>query len=131
MGMTDPLADMFTRIRNASNAGHEKVDIPSSSMKVSIAEILKSEGFINNYKVISDNKQGVLRIYLKYNNGTPVINNIVKISKPGLRNHVGVGKIPEVKKGYGTAILTTSKGILTDKDAKKNNVGGELICKIW
>lgn len=132
MSMTDPIADLLTRIRNGAMAKLQKVDIPSSNMKVGIVTVLKNEGFIKNYKLISDQKQGILRIYLKYINETDsVISEIKRISKPGGRRYVKSDKIPSVKQGLGIAILSTSKGLLTDKVARESGVGGELICTVW
>ncbi|CAG0950701.1 30S ribosomal protein S8 [Geobacter sp.] len=132
MSMTDPIADMLTRIRNASMAKLQKVDIPSSNLKVSLANVLKSEGFVKNFKVIADSKQGVLRVYLKYiDEKEPVIREIKRVSKPGSRVYVGSDKIPCVKNGMGVAILSTSKGILTDKVAREAGIGGEVICTVW
>lgn len=131
--MTDPLADMLTRMRNANKAKHEKVDIPASNLKTHVARILKDEGYIKNYKVIKDGKQGILRIYLKYEGETKkqVLNGLRVVSRPGRRRYVGSGKIPSVLRGLGISILTTSQGILTDREAKKLNVGGELLCSFW
>lgn len=132
MSMTDPIADLLTRIRNGAMAKLQKVDIPSSNMKVGIVNVLKNEGFIKNYKLISDQKQGVLRIYLKYiNDSDSVISEIKRVSKPGGRRYVKSDKIPSVKQGLGIAILSTSKGLLTDKIARETGVGGELICTVW
>ncbi|MGD0584381.1 MAG: 30S ribosomal protein S8 [Oryzomonas sp.] len=132
MSMTDPVADMLTRIRNANMVKLQKVDIPSSNLKVNIANVLKQEGFIKNYKVISDNLQGVLRIYLKYiDEKDSVINEIKRVSKPGGRVYTKSEDIPVVKNGVGVAILSTSKGIITDNAARQAGVGGELICTIW
>ena len=132
MSMTDPIADMLTRIRNANMVKQQKVDIPSSNLKVNIATVLKQEGFIKNYKVISDNLQGVLRIYLKYiDEKDSVINEIKRISKPGGRVYKKAEEIPVVKNGVGVAILSTSKGIITDNAARKAGIGGEVICTIW
>ncbi len=133
MGMTDPLADMLTRLRNASKAKHEKVDIPASTLKSHIARILKDEGYIKNYKVIKDGKQGILRVYLKYEGDTKkqVISGLRIISKPGLRRYVGADDIPPILRGLGLSILTTSRGVLTDKEARKLKVGGELLCSVW
>jgi len=132
MSMTDPIADLLTRIRNAAGAKHQKVDIASSTVKVNIVTVLRAEGFIKNYKVIADNKQGILRIYLKYfDEKESVINEIKRISKPGSRVYVGSDEIPRVKNGLGVAILSTSKGILTDKSAQEAGIGGELICTVW
>ncbi|GFE61565.1 30S ribosomal protein S8 [Geobacter sp. AOG2] len=132
MSMTDPVADMLTRIRNANMVKLQKVDIPSSNLKVNIANVLKQEGFIKNYKVISDNLQGVLRIYLKYiDEKDSVINEIKRVSKPGGRVYTKSEDIPVVKNGLGVAILSTSKGIITDNAARQAGIGGELICTIW
>jgi small subunit ribosomal protein S8 len=132
MSMTDPIADLLTRIRNGAMAKLQKVDIPSSNMKVGIVNVLKNEGFIKNYKLISDQKQGVLRIYLKYvNDSDSVISEIKRISKPGGRRYVKSDAIPSVKHGLGIAILSTSKGLMTDKTARESGVGGELICTVW
>jgi len=130
--MTDPLADMLTRIRNASMAKHEKLDIPSSNIKVSLAKVLKNEGYIKNYKGIKDRRQGILRIYLKYGPGNePVIEGIRRISKPGRRIYSPSEKIPKIRSGLGIMIISTSKGILTDREARKMRVGGELLCAVW
>lgn len=132
MSMTDPIADMLTRIRNANMAKQQKVDIPSSNLKVSIANVLRTEGFIKNYKVIADQKQGILRVYLKYiDEKDSVINEIKRVSKPGGRRYAKSDQIPRVKNGLGVAILSTSKGILADKIAREAGVGGEIICTIW
>lgn len=132
MSMTDPIADLLTRIRNAAMAKLQKLDIPSSNMKVSIANVLRAEGFIKNYKVIADQKQGILRIYLKYiDEKDSVISEIKRVSKPGSRKYVKGDEIPRVKNGLGIAILSTSKGIIADKTAREAGVGGELICTVW
>ena len=133
MGMTDPLGDLLTRLRNANKAKHEKVDIPSSNLKAQVARILKEEGFIKNYKLIKDGKQGTLRIYLKYEGETKkqVIAGLRLVSKPGRRQYVGKMEIPLVLRGLGISIVSTSKGLLTDKEARKMNVGGELLCSVW
>jgi len=132
MCMTDPVADMLTRIRNAGMAKHQKVDIPSSNLKVNLANLLRNEGFIKNYKLIADNKQGILRVYLKYiDEKDPVINEIKRISKPGGRVYVNSDRIHKVKNGLGVAILSTSKGIITDKTAREIGVGGEILCTVW
>ncbi|HEY3307140.1 MAG TPA: 30S ribosomal protein S8 [Desulfuromonadaceae bacterium] len=132
MSMTDPIADMLTRIRNANMVKLQKVDIPSSNLKVNIATVLKQEGFIKNYKVISDNLQGILRIYLKYiDEKDSVINEIKRISKPGGRVYKKAEDIPVVKSGMGVAIVSTSKGIVTDIAARKAGIGGEVLCTIW
>jgi small subunit ribosomal protein S8 len=130
--MTDPIADMLTRIRNASKAKLEKVDIPSSKLKLEIAKILKDEGYIKNLKMVKDRRQGVIRIYLKYTDEeSPVIQGIKRISRPGCRVYVGNIAIPRVMGGMGTAILSTPRGVQTGKQAKKDNVGGEVLCHIW
>ncbi|HHT37590.1 MAG: 30S ribosomal protein S8 [Candidatus Wallacebacter cryptica] len=132
MVLTDPIADMLTRIRNANSVKHESVDIPASKMKSEVARILKEEGYIRDYKVIEDNKQGILRIYLKYGpNDERVITGIKRISKPGLRVYAKKDEIPRVLGGLGIAILSTSHGIMTDKSARKGNIGGEVICYVW
>ncbi|SCG84089.1 30S ribosomal protein S8 [Proteiniborus sp. DW1] len=132
MVMTDPIADMLTRIRNGNNAKHETVDIPASNMKKSIANILLEEGFIKGFDVIEDGKQGILRIQLKYGkDNEKIISGIKRISKPGLRVYVKSDEIPRVLGGLGIAVLSTSKGIVTDKIARKEGVGGEVICYIW
>jgi len=132
MSMTDPIADLLTRIRNANMAKMQKLDVPSSNLKVSIANVLRSSGFIKNYKVIADQKQGILRIYLKFiDEKEPVINEIKRISRPGSRRYVKSDEIPNVKNGMGIAILSTSKGILADKAAREAGVGGEILCTIW
>ena len=130
--MTDPIADMLTRIRNGSKAKLEKVDIPSSKLKLEIAKILKDEGYIKNLKMVKDRRQGVIRVYLKYTDDeAPVIQGIKRISKPGCRVYAGNDAIPKVLAGLGVAILSTPKGIQTGKQAKKDNVGGEVICHVW
>ncbi|MCX7572314.1 30S ribosomal protein S8 [Tumebacillus sp. DT12] len=132
MVMTDPIADMLTRIRNANMVGHEKVEIPGSNLKRAIADILKNEGFIRDAEFIPDNKQGVIRVFLKYGPGQErVITGIKRISKPGLRVYAKSTEIPRVLGGLGIAILSTSKGIVTDKDARRDKVGGEVICYVW
>ena len=130
--MTDPIADMLTRIRNASKAKLEKVDIPSSKLKLEIAKILKDEGYIKNLKMVKDRRQGVIRIYLKYTDEeSPVIQGLRRVSRPGCRVYVGNMAIPKVMGGLGTAILSTPRGVQTGKQAKKDNVGGEVLCHIW
>ena len=130
--MTDPIADMLTRIRNASKAKHEKVDIPSSKLKVEIAKILKDEGFVKNVKLVKDRRQGLIRVYLKYTEEeAPVLQGLKRISKPGCRVYASNDAIPKVLDGLGTAILSTPKGIQTGKQAMKDNVGGEVICHVW
>jgi len=130
--MTDPIADMLTRIRNAGAAGFDKVDIPSSRMKVSLAKIFKEEGFIKNFKVIKDNRQGILRIYLKYDeHNRPLIQGLQRVSKPGRRVYVGYEELPKVQGGLGVAVISTPKGVITDRLARKLKVGGEVLCQIW
>jgi small subunit ribosomal protein S8 len=132
MSMTDPIADMFTRIRNGSKAKFEKVDVPSSKMKQEIARILKEEGFIKNFKlVIDDQKHEVIRISLKYDAARKEVIHLRRISKPGRRVYVGKEDIPSVMSGLGFSILSTSKGILTDKSARKAEIGGEVLCYVW
>lgn len=132
MVMTDPIADMLTRIRNANNAKHDSVDVPASNIKKSIAELLLGEGYIKGYDFIEDGKQGVLRIELKYGeHKEKIITGLKKISKPGLRVYAKKQEIPRVLGGLGIAILSTSKGIMTDKNARISNVGGEVICYVW
>jgi small subunit ribosomal protein S8 len=129
---SDPIADLLTRIRNGSRAEHEKVDIPSSKLKVRVAELLKDEGFIKNFRVLEDDKQGTLRIYLKYGAGTErVISGIVRVSTPGRRIYVTHDKIPSILGGMGVALISTSRGVLTDRDARKERVGGEVLAYVW
>ena len=132
MQITDPIADMLTRIRNANSAKHETVDIPASNMKKSIAEILNNEGYIKSYQIIEDGKQDVIRIVLKYgSNKEKVISGLKRVSKPGLRIYAGAEELPRVLKGLGIAIVSTSKGVMTDKEARKANHGGEVLAYIW
>lgn len=130
--MTDPIADMLTRIRNASSAKHESVEVPASKIKKDIAEKLLSEGFIKSYEIEDDGKQGILKIDLKYGqNEERIISGIKRISKPGLRVYVKANELPKVLGGLGIAIISTSKGVLTDKEARNQEVGGEVICYVW
>ena len=132
MTMTDPIADMLTRIRNANVVKHETVDVPASNMKKELSRILLEEGFIRGYDVIEDGKQGIIRIQLKYGqSGERVIQGIKRISKPGMRVYTNAYEVPKVLNGLGISIISTSKGILTDKQARKENVGGEVICYVW
>lgn len=132
MTMTDPIADMLTRIRNANVVKHETVDIPASNMKKELSRILLEEGFIRGYDVIEDGKQGIIRIQLKYGQtGERVISGLKRISKPGMRVYADKHDVPRVLNGLGISIISTSKGILTDKQARKENVGGEVICYVW
>lgn len=132
MTMTDPIADMLTRIRNANVVKHETVDVPASNMKKELSRILLEEGFIKGYDVIEDGKQGIIRIQLKYGQtGERVISGLKRISKPGMRVYADKHEVPRVLNGLGISIISTSKGILTDKQARKENVGGEVICYVW
>jgi small subunit ribosomal protein S8 len=129
--MTDPIADMLTRIRNAALIKAEKVDVPASRMKLEISKILKEEGFIRAYKILKDKKQGVLRLTLKYVDNDNVISGLKRVSKPGRRVYVGGREIPRVMGGVGIAVLTTSQGILSDKTCRRDGLGGEVICYVW
>ena len=132
MVMTDPIADMLTRIRNANMVRHEKLEIPASKMKKEIAEILKREGFVRDVEFIEDNKQGIIRIFLKYGgNNERVITGLKRISKPGLRVYAKTDEVPRVLNGLGIAIVSTSKGVLTDKEARAKQVGGEVLAYVW
>ena len=133
MQISDTIADMLTRIRNANSAKHETVDIPASNMKKAIAQILVDEGYIKEYKIIEDGKQGIIRVVLKYQGAsrTPVLMGLRRVSKPGLRIYSSAAEMPRVMKGIGTAIVSTSKGVMTDKAARKENVGGEVLAFIW
>ena len=132
MAMTDPIADLLTRIRNAGMAKHQKLDMPSSNLKVAVAAVLKDLGYIKNFKTVSDDKQGVLRIYLKFDGENQhVIHEIKRVSTPGCRVYVGKDEIPRVKNGLGAAILSTSQGVMDDGAARQAQVGGEIICTIW
>ncbi|MFR6289982.1 MAG: 30S ribosomal protein S8 [Peptococcaceae bacterium] len=132
MVMTDPIADFLTRIRNANMVMHEKVEIPASKTKIALVEILKNEGFIKDYEQIEDGKQGIIRVYLKYGpNREKVISGLKRISKPGLKVYCKKDEIPKVLGGLGIAVISTSKGIMTDKEARKLGLGGEVICYVW
>lgn len=132
MNVTDPIADMLTRIRNANRVKQEKVDIPSSKLKQEIARVLKEEGYISNYKNIVDRKQGILRIYLKYSpNNKEVITGLRRISKSSLRIYASKKKIPKVFRGLGIAIVSTSRGIMTDRQCRQSKIGGEVLCYVW
>ncbi|MEN8258213.1 MAG: 30S ribosomal protein S8 [Thermodesulfobacteriota bacterium] len=132
MSMSDPLADLLTRIRNANTARHESVEIPNSNLKAHVAENLQKEGFINGFELIEDSKQGVLKISLKYDhNNDGVITGLKRVSKPGCRVYVQANKIPKVMSGLGVSILSTSNGVITDKEARQQGVGGELLCEVW
>ena len=132
MQITDPIADMLTRIRNANSAKHDTVDVPASNMKKAIAEILLAEGYIKNYQIVDDGTQGIIRIALKYNAGKEkVIQGLRRVSKPGLRVYAGADELPRVLKGLGIAIISTSKGVMTDKKAREAHVGGEVLAFVW
>ena len=132
MGMTDPIADMLTRIRNALMVSYDTVDIPSSKLKINIAKVLKSEGLIRNFKILSDERQGIIRIFLKFDeDGESVIGGLKRVSKPGRRVYARSDKIPRVLNGFGINMLSTSKGVMTDRQAKKMRVGGEILCSVW
>ena len=129
---SDPIADLLTRIRNASRAEHEKVDIPSSRLKVRICEILKDEAFIKNFRVLEDGKQNVLRVYLKYGHGNEkIISGLVRVSTPGRRVYVSHDKIPHILAGMGVVVVSTSRGVMADRDARKQKVGGEVLAYVW
>jgi small subunit ribosomal protein S8 len=129
--LTDPIADMLTRIRNAVRTKAEKVDIPASRMKVEVARILKEEGFVKTYKILRDKRQGILRVIPRYVESESVISGLKRVSKPGRRVYVGKKEVPKVMGGVGIAILTTSKGVLSDKASRREGVGGEVICYVW
>jgi small subunit ribosomal protein S8 len=131
MAVTDPIADFLTRIRNASKARKPVVDIPSSVMKEGLAKILKDQKFIDDYNLIEDNKQNILRLKLKYSSGTPALSGLKRISSPGLRVYKGSAELPRVLNGLGVAVISTPQGLMTDKVARKNSVGGEVVCYIW
>ena len=132
MAMTDPIADFLTRIRNANMVKHESVEVPASKMKKNIAEILKNEGFVRDVEYIEDDKQGIFRVFLKYGkNNERVISGIRRISKPGLRSYVKADEVPKVLNGLGIAIVSTSEGVMTDKDARAKKIGGEVVAYVW
>ncbi|MDY0190634.1 MAG: 30S ribosomal protein S8 [Desulfuromonas sp.] len=132
MAMTDPISDMLTRIRNAGLAKHQKMEMPASKMKLALAEVLKEQGYIKNFKFINEGVQGVLRIYLKFDNeNIHVIHEIKRESKPGRRLYVNAGEIPKVKNGLGCAIVSTSQGVMSDVAAREAKIGGELVCTVW
>ena len=132
MHITDPIADMLTRIRNANSAKHDTVDVPASNMKKAIAQILLDEGYVKNFQLIDDGTQGVIRVTLKYGAGKEkVISGLRRVSKPGLRVYAGADELPRVLKGLGIAIISTSKGVMTDKQARKEHVGGEVLAFVW
>jgi len=132
MSMSDPIADMLTRVRNGIIVSFDTVDVPSSKLKINIAKILKSEGFIKNYKVIADKKQGLIRIFLKYDeNGEPVIGGLKRVSRSSCRVFAKKDEVPMVLNGFGINVLSTSKGLMTDKQARKLGIGGEILCSVW
>ncbi len=129
--MTDPIADMLARIRNAAGARHRRVDMPPSKLKAEIARILKDNHFIHDYKLLEDGEHGVLRVYLKYYQEKPVIRNLRRVSKPGLRKYAGAKDLPRVRGGLGIAIVSTSQGVMSDREARAKNVGGEILALVW
>ena len=131
MSLTDPVADMLTRIRNACTAGHRRVDMPVSKLKTELARLLRDNHFIADYKLLDDGEHGVLRLYLKYHNEAPVIRELKRVSTPGLRRYVKSREIPRVKNGLGMAIVSTSRGLMSDRDARTQNLGGELVAVVW
>jgi small subunit ribosomal protein S8 len=131
MPVTDPISDFLTRIRNASKAKKVRVDIPASKMKINLAEILKNQNFIRDYQVIDDNKQNMISIILRYTDGESAINGLKRVSTPGLRIYKNAKELPRVLNGLGVAVISTSKGLLTDNDARQQSIGGEVVCYIW
>jgi small subunit ribosomal protein S8 len=132
MSMTDPIADMLTRIRNATTVRHDRADVPASKIKLEIAKILKHEGFIRTFKMLDEGPQGTLRIYLKYaEDGEPAIHGVERVSRPGRRVYRGVDDLPKVRNGLGVAVVSTQRGLLTDEQARGLRVGGEVLCEIW
>jgi small subunit ribosomal protein S8 len=129
--MTDPIADMLTRIRNAGSAGHRWVDLPVSKLKIEVARLLKESHFVFDHKVLDDGRHGVLRVYLKYHDGAPIIRHLERVSRPGRRRYVGAQDIPSVRNGMGMAILSTSQGLLSGRAAREAGVGGELLALVW
>ena len=129
--MTDPIADMLTRIRNAGQAGHRWADIPLSKLKVEMARLLKENAFVYDYKVLNDGRHGLVRVYLKYYEGEPVIRHIARVSRPGRRRYVGADDIPRVRGGLGMAVMSTSRGLLSDRGARTARVGGEVLAEVW
>ncbi|MEX2526867.1 MAG: 30S ribosomal protein S8 [Gemmatimonadota bacterium] len=129
--MTDPIADMLTRIRNAGTAGHRWADMPVSKLKIEMARILKENHFVFDYKVLDDGKHGVLRVYLKYHDDGPIIRHLERVSRPGRRRYVGKQQIPRVRNGLGMAILSTPRGLLSDRSARAEGVGGEVLALVW
>ena len=131
MSKTDPIADYLTRVRNAARAKHKKVDVPASSIKKELTRILTEQNFFDGYTVVEDNKQGIIRISLKYHDGKIVLSGIRRVSSPGLRQYKAAEDLPRVQNGLGIAIISTSKGLMTNKQARKENVGGEIVCYVW
>jgi small subunit ribosomal protein S8 len=132
MSMTDPIADMLTRIRNATTVRHDRADVPASKMKLEVAKILKQEGFIRTFKVLEEGPQGMIRVYLKYaDDGEPVIHGLRRVSRPGCRVYRSVEDLPQVHNGLGVAVISTNRGVLTDEQARGLRVGGEILCEIW
>lgn len=129
--MTDPIADMLSRVRNAMRAGHKRVDMPVSKLKAEIARILTENHYVHDYKVLDDGRHGVLRLYLKYHEDQPVIRDLQRVSKPGRREYVGAAELPRVRNGLGMAIISTSHGIMSDTEAREQNVGGEVLAAVW
>ena len=129
--MTDPIADMLSRVRNAMRAGHKRVDMPVSKLKAEIARILQENHYVHDFKVLDDGRHGVLRIYLKYHEDEPVIRDLQRVSTPGQRKYVGAKELPRVRNGLGMAIISTSRGVMTDTEAREQNVGGEVLAAIW
>jgi small subunit ribosomal protein S8 len=129
--MTDPIADMLTRVRNAAQARHRRVDMPVSKLKAEIARILKENHFIQDYKILDDGRHGVLRLYLRYFDGSPVIRNVERVSRPGRRVYKGAHELPRVRSGLGLAIVSTSKGMMTDRQARAEQIGGEVMALVW
>jgi small subunit ribosomal protein S8 len=129
--MTDPIADMLTRLRNAGSAGHRWADMPVSKLKVEVAKLLKEHAFVFDYKVLNDGGHGLLRVYLKYHDAGPVIRHLERVSRPGRRHYVGASDIPRVRNGLGMAILSTSRGLMSDRGARQEGVGGELMALVW
>lgn len=131
MPVTDPISDFLTRVRNAAKAKHKRLELPCSNMKLEIARILKEQGYIADYEKVEDNKQGILRVTLRYYNGKAPFDKITRVSRPGIRRYTSAAEAPRVRNGLGVAILSTPKGILTDKEARRQNVGGEVLCTIY
>lgn len=131
MSMSDPIADFLTRMRNAVMARHTKVTIPASKVKAEMAALMRQEGFIRDFKIVQDGRQGQLRVYLKYDGGKPALTGLKRVSRPGLRVYAGADEIPTVRSGLGAAIISTNKGIMSDREAREAHVGGEILCYIW